>query len=55
MALTEGGRVYSWGRGAQGQTGQGHVHSLNQPQLVHGLQHLHVTQVPTPACISMPL
>ena len=45
MVITEGGKVYSWGRGNMGQTGQGHTETTNTPQLVQALQHLHVTQV----------
>lgn len=45
MVITAGGKVYSWGRGNMGQTGHGHTETINKPQLLQGLQHLHVTQV----------
>lgn len=48
MAITEGGKVHSWGRGSVGQTGHGNTETVNEPKLIQAMQHLTITQVRLP-------
>ena len=52
MAIAEGGKVYSWGRGSVGQTGHGNSETLSEPKLVWAIQHLTITQVCLPSLLN---
>lgn len=45
LALTEQGRVYTWGAGERGQLGHGNKTSLLQGRLVNTLESTHVVQI----------
>ena len=48
MAITQQGRVFSWGRGSTGQTGLGTTDTVTLPTRLQALQDHHVTQVCRP-------
>jgi alpha-tubulin suppressor-like RCC1 family protein len=55
VVLDENGRVFSWGRGAWGQTGQGTTDNLCLPTRVEALDEHRIEQACTPSYISWSL
>ncbi|RDX87195.1 E3 ubiquitin-protein ligase HERC2, partial [Mucuna pruriens] len=45
LALTDGGKVLSWGHGAQGQLGHGSVQNQKIPAVVEALTHEHIIYI----------